>query len=196
MDIELKLLKEFLQISTNTRNVFQKSIEAICRTLDCKQCTLWKVNNRAKSLSLWAFTGYESDESDEETFVHPIEGSFSQHILEENTIDSNFVSIEDITKHPHFHKLKLKKAVLENKCKRCIVILIPTHREKPADESSIEAILFLDPKQDVKNKDSLVEIIQKYLSLSFANIISQEKNVLPTLLLNYTKPKGKRILEA
>lgn len=192
MEVEHKLLKKFLEISASTRNVFQMAIEAICKTIDCKQCTLWKVNNTAKSLSLWAFTGYKADESDEETFVHSIEGSFSQHILEQSTFENNFFSVEDITKHPHFDKLKLKKAVLENKCKRCIVILIPSHHEIVKDESSIEAILFLYPKQDIENIGSLVEIIRKYLLLSFANYYLSRKERLTDAIIKLHEAKGKK----
>lgn len=192
MELELKLLKEFLQISTTTRNVFQQSIEAICKTLDCKQCTLWKVNKKAESLSLWAFTGYSPNESDGETFVHRIVGSFSKHMLERDGSNSNFFSIEDITKHPHFDLLKLKRAVVANKCKRCLVILIPTHAEKSAGESSIEAILYLFPKNDIKNKDNLVEIIQKYLSLSFANHYLSRKERLTDSIIKLHEAKGKK----
>lgn len=192
MDIENKLLNEFLRISSSTRNnVFQEAVKAINGILDCYYCTLWKINNKANSLSLLASDGYERNESDKEKFVHFIKDSFAEHVIRDASTDGKLV-IDDIMKHAGFESLKLKEIIKFKRCKKCIAILIPTSPANPTHNNEIyyEALLFIYPKHNIKNENNIISVIQKYLSLSFANYYLSRKERLTSAIIKLHEKKG------
>ena len=62
-------------------------------------CSLWKLNNYSKSVSILSRIGYKPGSHSDFEFVHKIENSLIDWILK-NRKDSSFVDIPSVSEEP------------------------------------------------------------------------------------------------
>lgn len=171
--MELKLLRNLLNISHDKdRANISLLLKAVSNTIPSIMCSLWKVNNNSKTLSIYSREGYSPDKNNEKEFVHPIDGSLIGYLME-NSPESGFFDIPDITNSTYYKYHKSKDRITKLGLKRMISVLISNYE----NSDYIDAVLNIYPKKEFIFEKKHAKILCLYFSreLSRKRLLDRER---------------------
>jgi len=175
---EAELLRELLNASNCPNEAILSSLlNAVSKMIPSKMCSLWKVNNRSRCVSLYAAKNYFPQNNDPDNFVHSIDSSLKGYVINEATIRGcEYIDIPSILEPPYINLHRYKDRVKELGLKRFIGILIPNYDKLP-EKMELDAILNIYPEDENRSYFQFPQIIRDQFSLAIsrARLLSREE---------------------
>ena len=177
--MEIKLLKALLSASNSSNsNILPSLLSAIASVYPCKLCSLWKLNNSAQTLSVYARTNYTPSPEQAYEYVHPVKDSLIGFMLDSIKKDrALFINVPSVREEPYWSLHMSKERVKALGLKRLICIPIPNLDNDTNDDFEIDAILNIYVDDDLEFVDSHAEFIRDQLSIAIsrARLFSREQ---------------------
>lgn len=202
---ELKLFKHLLGIGQcPTSDTFDMIIDGLEEAIPFYICSIWKVNNYCKTVSIWARKGYSPDPALEHEFVHELEGSLIGKILEIcREGDKQYVDIEDIKESSLWKFHKSKARVTSKNLKRFISIpitcidcyQIPSLDSKHKIEG-FDGVLNIYPRDGIQLSTEVISLVRDQISLTISRnrLLTNEK--LTSDIMSLYSARGQKDLSS
>ena len=189
--IESNLMRELLNASLETDDpTVDNLLRAIHNVIPFKMGSVWKINNRSKSVSLLSRINYSPNGNLKHEFVHKLEGSLIGQILKSEYklfCDIPNVSEDSVGKN-HLSKQRVQSLGL----KRLVCIPIPCHDRKNDSLPLIDAIINIYLEDSIEFSTSLAQIIRDQFSLAISrNRLIQRERLTKDIIHIYEKKAQK-----
>lgn len=178
---------------TQSGDVFSKLIKAIDMVVPYKMCSLWKVNNKASTVSLYARLPHEKADTSS-TYVHDIEGSLIGKVITHCKDDNSlFFESDDITTHDWYKHHKFKDRVKEKKLKRFLSIPVP-NSDPDHNTYKLDAVLNIYPADEVDINTPTILFLRDQISFALSNDrLKKREGLLLSIVDLYRNKKNKDI---
>jgi len=189
--LEAKVVKKLLEASFQQDNhSMDNLLKAIHSVIPFKMGSLWKVNNRAQSVSILSRINYTPDMNKVWEFVHKIEGSLIGELLKRSE-DNFYYDITDVTKEPYWKKHLSKERARKLDLKRLISIPIPCN-DATTHGTINDAIVNFYVDELIDFSESLAQIIRDQFSLTISrNRLLQSEQLTRDIIQIYEKKAQK-----
>lgn len=176
--MEAQLLKALFRASTcKNSDISQSLLSAVGSVIPVKMCSLWKVNNRCRCLSIYARERYSPRPELDFEYVHLLQGSLIGYLLRKaESEDRKYIDIPSVLDKPYIKYHKSPGRVRALGLRRMICIPIP-NPDASSSKQAMDAVLNIYPKDDANFEESYAEVIQDFFSvtLSRSRLISREE---------------------
>lgn len=191
--IETKIIRALIEASLDSNHdSFHTLLKAISEVINPQVCSLWKLNNLSKSVSILARIGCEPSVRKNYEYVHKIEGSLIGWILK-NCNGKSYVDIPSVHEKPYSTLHKSPERVRQMSLKRLVSIPIPCY-ESDSDEIVIDAVLNLYLPDEFNFTNNLANTIRDQFSLSISRTRLLQREELTRKIINIYEEKAQKTL--
>lgn len=183
---EIKLFKHLLGIGQcQTKDTLDLIIDGLGIAIPFHICSIWKINNYCKTVSIWARRGYAPSTSLEHEFVHDLQGSLIGEILNLCSLEKkDYIDIKNIKDSKLWRYHQSQKRVVAKGLKRFISIPIPCadcSESLPFERSFLnegfDAILNIYPIDGLDLKPEIITLVKQQIALAISRnrLLTNEK---------------------
>lgn len=155
--------------ASNSSNdvVISSLLRAVSTIIPSAMCSLWKINNKEGTVSIYARENYNPGVTRPQEYVHDIENSLIGWMIDRVKSEGAKYVLEDVTDPAISSKHMCKKRVEELNLKNIVCIPIPNYDSNSAS-SSLDAVLNYYPLDDNIPDEATVELIRDTFSMALS----------------------------
>ena len=167
----------------------------IKQVIPYKMCSLWKINNESKTVSVFARQGYSPNPEKRHEYVHPIKDSLIGKILKDTENSGSSFKFIDLRREPSYAALHSSPERLEELNLSLFLSIPILNNDKDANKYKYDAVLNIYPEHlNIDDVKSDIDFIHKILSIILTKIRSNNRESIADLAIKIYEEKKKKTL--